>query len=370
MRRILTTGAFLVALGIVALSGCNKKAAVATKSQAAGPARIRDVVRLAGKVQPVTQVDLKSEISGRILHLRAKEGDSVSKGQVLVEIDPEPFQLKVDRAAIVVDRDKLVLQIAQRDLERSKALMKETGSVSKDAVQDLEVAVSKAALELRDAELNLRETRKDLANSRITAPMRGRLISLDVEEGEMVTSATSNSGGTSMGTVADPHKMKVEVEVGELDFPRLKLGMDVEVTSEALEKPLKGKVTFISSSAEASTASGSSSVQVFPVEVEVVDDRNLVPGLTVAVDFLFIDKPVGVAVPYSALKTGTTKGTATVNVRTRDGRTTSRQVKTGVTDYRNTEILEGLAAGDSIVAVVVEKTTSSASAGGGPPGGP
>ena len=365
MKRIVLTAAALVAS--LALSGCEKKMATTAQAKVAGPTRIRDAVRLAGKVQPVTQVDLKSEVSGRIARLHAREGDSVAKGQLLVELDPEPFQLKVDRASIVVDRSKLALQVAQRNLERSKALV-DAGSVSKDALQDLEVAASKAALDLRDAELNLRETRKDLADSRIAAPMRGRLISLDVEEGEMVAAATSMSGGTAMGTVADPRKMKVEVEVGELDFPRLKQGMEVEVTSEALSRPRKGRVTFISSSAKASTASGSSSIQVFPVEVEVDDNNELVPGLTVAVDFLFLDKQVAVAVPYSAVKTGKRKGGAVVMVRGPDGKPMPREVKTGATDYRNTEILEGLAAGDSIVVASEEKLNGKSS--GGPPGPP
>lgn len=368
MRRILLTSALSAALGIVGLTGCEKENAGVEQTEVAGPTRIRDAVRLAGKVQPVTQVDLKSEVSGRIRKLHAREGDSVSRGQLLVELDPEPFQLKVDRAAIVVDRAKLALGTARRNLERAKPLI-QTGSVSTDAVQDLEVALAKAQLDLRDAELNLRETRKDLGYSRIAAPMRGRLIALDVEEGEMVAAATSMSGGTAMGTVADPRKMKVEVEVGELDFPRLKQDMEVEVSSEALAKPLKGRVTFISSSAKASTSSGSSSIQVFPVEVEVSDNKGLVPGLTVAVDFLFLDKKVDVAVPYSAIRTGKRKGSAMVTVRGSDGKTVPKEVKTGVTDYRNTEILEGLAAGDTILAARTEKTAGASSRpSGGPPG--
>lgn len=367
MRRILSWGAAFAVLGVVGLSGCEKKSAGVEQTEVAGPSRIRDAVRLAGKVQPVTQVDLKSEVSGRIRRLHAHEGDSVAKGQLLVELDPEPFQLKVDRAAIVVDRAKLALKTAERNLDRARPLV-ETGSVSKDAAQDLEVALAKAQLDLRDAELNLRETRKDLADSRIAAPMRGRLISLDVEEGEMVAAATSMSGGTAMGTVADPRKMKVEVEVGELDFPRLKQDMEVEVSSEALGRPLKGRVTFISSSAKASTSSGSSSIQVFPVEVEVSDNKGLVPGLTVAVDFLFLDKKVDVAVPYSAIKTGKRKGNATVTVRGPDGKAVPKEVKTGVTDYRNTEILEGLAAGDTILVARTEKTAGNSNAAGGPPG--
>lgn len=107
---------------------------------------------------------------------------------------------------------------------------------------------------------------------------------------------------------------------------------------------------------------------MFPVEVEVDDNNELVPGLTVAVDFLFLDKQVAVAVPYSAVKTGKRKGGAVVMVRGPDGKPMPREVKTGATDYRNTEILEGLAAGDSIVVASEEKLNGKSS--GGPPGPP
>lgn len=382
-----------------AMAACGGKDAKETRGRmvVAGPTTLRDAVRFSGSVEPVVQVDLKAEISGRILSLPVEEGAMVKKGAVLAQLDPEPYQLKVDRAVLAVDRAKLVLSTAERDLRRIEALLS-TGTVSKDAVEDLGTAKRKAELDLRDAALQLREAKKDLASAQIRAPMDGQLIALDVEEGEMVASAEAASGGTTMGVVADPSRMKVEVEVGELDYPRLKLGMRVAVSSGSADGTgrIQGKVTFISSSARAS--SSSSSVQVFPVEITLDSpgaaphDRpaltksvaaagskpgkplrggagrdsgrtgkrlgsdsaleraaplDLVAGMTVAVDFVFMEREVPVSVPASAIQKG--KEGSTVAVKGADGKTVPRVVRVGATDYRNTEILEGLAAGDSVL---------------------
>jgi RND family efflux transporter MFP subunit len=416
-KRMLAWGMLAVAAAaMVACGGKNGKEAQG-RMVAAAPATLRDAVRFSGSVEPVVQVDLKAEISGRILSLPVEEGAKVRKGVVIAQLDPEPYQLKVDRALLALDRAKLVLSTADRDLQRSKALLS-TGTVSKDAVEDLETARRKAELDLRDASLQLREAKKDLASAQIRAPMDGQLIALDVEEGEMVASAEAASGGTTMGVVADPSRMKVEVEVGELDYPRLKPGMRVWVSSGASDGGgrVQGRVTFISSSARAS--SSSSSVQVFPVEItldadsasraprgamsESVGQRprpdhgasrdpgrsgkkggrdssaakagkergprggglDLVAGMTVAVDFVFMEREVPVAVPSSAIQKGKGPEGSTVMVKGPDGKVVSRAVRVGATDYRNTEILEGLVAGDSVLVQDVQASAPKFGPGG------
>ena len=432
MGRILTTmGVFAVAVGLSSCKGASDTPV--GRMAVVGPAKLRDAVRLSGTVQPVVQVELKAEVSGRIIKLPTKEGAMVKKGDLLVELDPVPFQLKVDRAQLVVDRMRLAVSTAKRDLSRSTALAA-TGTVSPDAVVDLETALKKAELDLRDADLQLKESAKDFSDAHVRAPMNGQLISLKVEEGEMVASAVSLSGGTTMGVVADPAKMKVVVEVGELDYPRLRLGMPVEVSSGSDgTRALKGSVTFISSSARASTASAS--IQVFPVEVTLNSDTGsgkekvegegrskgaggghgapgasdsqgrggvhqrrdsavagasegagkgndsakggkrdrkgasgesftLVAGMTVAVDFVFMEREAPIAVLQSAIQKGKE---STVLVRTADGKTESRKVRTGATDFRHIEILEGLVAGDSVL--VPESASATKKPGGGGPGG-
>ncbi len=388
----------------------------------ASGATLRDAVRLSGTVEPVVSVDLKAEVSGRIVSLPREEGAQVAKGDLLVQLDPEPFRLKVDRAQLAVDRARLSVATAKRELSRGKALVA-TGTLSADALEDLETASRKVELDERDALLQLREARKDLANASVRSPMAGRLITLNVEEGEMASAAVSANGGTELGVVADPSRMKVTVEVGELDYGRLRLGMPVEVGSGAEGGgSRRGTVSFISSSARAS--SGSSGIQVFPVEVTLSSDSAappgarvrrartegagttteavrghgdstsrgqrdtvlaggnksgsrrksggantagealvLVPGMTVAVDFVFMEREASVAVPPAAV---VRKGGASfVKVRTAQGALEERKVVTGSTDYRRIEIVEGLSAGDS---VFVAQTEASAKRGpGGPP---
>jgi len=413
MRRNLTN---VAAAGMLAaLASCRGGASAEQgRMVAAGPATLRDAVRLSGSVEPVVSVDLKAEVSGRIVALPVKEGAQVAKGELLLQLDPEPFRLKVDRAQLAVDRARLSLATTRRELDRGKALAA-TGTLSADALEDLATAVRKVELDERDAQLQLREARKDLADASVRSPMAGRLITLNVEEGEMASAAVSANGGTELGVVADPSRMKVTVEVGELDYGRLRLGMPVEVGSGAEGGgSRRGTVSFISSSARA--ASGSSGIQVFPVEVTLMSDSVavtgdrgharrarkdsalakdggaggrqgdsatagkrrsgrhadasatgeplvLVPGMTVAVDFVFMEREAAVAVPPAAVSR---KGGASfVKVRTAAGALEERKVATGATDYRRVEIVEGLAAGDS---VFVAQTETTAKRGmGGPP---
>ena len=112
---------------------------------AAAAATLRDAVRLSGTVEPVVSVDLKAEVSGRIVSLPRKEGAQVAKGDLLVQLDPEPFRLKVDRAQLAVDRARLSVATAKRELARGKALVA-TGTLSADALEDLETGSRKVEL--------------------------------------------------------------------------------------------------------------------------------------------------------------------------------------------------------------------------------
>lgn len=406
--------ATFVAAGL--LSGCGKPKEAAQKPAVAGPATIRDAVRLSGTMQPLDSVNIKSEVSGQIVRVYFREGDRVKRGQIVAQIDSSTFILARDKSALDVDRCQLVVSTAKRDLQRAKALAA-TGSVSADRIEDLDVAVQKAELDLRGAKLMLSNSVLDLVHTSIRAPMDGRLIVFPTVAGMVASSATGANGGTSLGTIADPSRLKVVVEVGELDYVRLKLAMPVEISTEN-GKPRKGHVSFVPSSARQSN--DTKTIKVFPVEVVLDDDASgLLPGMTVGVNFVFLERRAEVAVPYEAIKGGKSRGAqgaggapggkggwpgrrggdsnaksgadssrpeakklvsrnpddsgtrAIVMVR-RDGKIQPTPVLIGATDYRRTEILDGLAAGDTVW--IPEETATSASAAakggpGGPPGG-
>lgn len=418
----------LISGAAIALAACSSKPAAQNRAEVAGPTTIRDAVRLTGTIEPLDSVELKSEVSGRIVKVFFKEGDSVKRGQLILILDSVPLLLTRDKFALQVDRGNLALKIAQRELERAKEIF-QTGTVTKDRLEDLETAVQRAELDVRDAKLSLRNAELDLARTRIRAPMDGRLINFPAEVGEVASSATGVNGGSALGTIADPTKLKVVVEVGELDFGRLRLGMPVKVSSEG-GRARPGKVSFIPSSARASN--DTKTIKVFPVEV-VLDGESegILPGMTVGVDFVFLEREVAVSVPYEALKTGARAGgkgvsgktgsdsqkttmtdsgksdprsamagaggdssgrkrdrksrreggvsdvagagfatkSATVLVRgEKKGEFVPKQVKIGGTDYRRTEIVEGLAVGDTVW--VQDETANKGASKAGGPGGP
>lgn len=431
---------------IALLAGCNgrKNAASTSRSAVVGPASLRDVARLTGTVEPADTMQVKSEVTYQIKRVLVKEGDFVKKGQLLFDLDRVQLQLKHEQLVIAVATARLSLKSAQRDLERAQIQLK-NGSVSADHVQDLEIARDKDKLTLQSAELDLKSNDRDLSNTRITAPRDGQLIRLNVTEGEMAVAASSASGNV-LGVIADPTRLKVVVEVSELDFPRLKLGQKVEISTESqADKLLQGVVSYIPPSAQAS--SSNSSVMVFKVEVtldmnakpedfsEVAGgfkhhrfggaggkdsvrsqhvgkqdghreggdsaraaawkqkakereakaekiNTTLVPGMTVNVDFVFVERKVDLAVPYDMVSTAADGATKIVWVRgkAKDGEEKVRRrpsalagdfhpkrIQAGATDYKSYEILSGLSAGDTIFAA---PDTSAKSGKKGGPGGP
>lgn len=438
MSRNLSASLSLAAVCVLAMTGCNAKKATPNRSEVASPTTIRDAVRLTGTIEPLDSVDLKSEVSGRITKVFFQEGDAVKRGQLILQLDTVPLLLSRDKFALQVDRADLALKIARRDVDRTKALVA-TGSVTANLLEDLDVAVQRAQLDLRDAKLSLRNAELDLSRTKIRSPMDGRLINFPAEVGEVASSATGINGGSALGTIADPTKLKVVVEVGELDFGRLRLGMPVKVSTEG-GRPRPGRVSFIPSSARAS--SDTKTIKVFPVEV-VLDGESdgILPGMTVGVDFVFLEKDVAVSVPFEAVKSGKAGGrskgsgslaadtakttdsvvakpgsahrgaadsaavartdgksgregangragrsgpgrskasdssngavaikSGTVLVRGEKGEFVSRSVKIGVTDYRRTEIVDGLAVGDTVW-ILDDAAAGKSAAGARGPGG-
>ena len=346
--RLLVAGCALLA-GCTFFAGCQAK--IKGRNAIAGPATIRDGVRLSGTAEPVDSVDIKPEVSGRIVKVLVSEGDTVRPGQLLLQIDTVPFILARNTSRLQVGRTQLALATAQRDLARANSL-DSTGSVSKDQLQDLQVAVKNAALNLSAANLALQSSNLDLLHTHIVSPMAGVLITFSVAVGTVASSAEGINGGTNLGTIADPSRLKVVVEVGELDYPRLVLGMPVQISTEGAV-PRSGHISFIPSSARAST--DTKTIMVFPLEA-VLDSssKGLMPGMTVGVDFVFLQKKVAVAIPYESIQTGSstsgdTSGSAgTVLVKDPKGVLVSKPIRIGVTDYRNTEVRQGLSAGDTV----------------------
>jgi len=234
-----------------------------------------------GKVEPLTTVNIKSELAGEVKKLFVQEGDSVKTGDQLALVQQESSQARqVAQARASLERAKLDLGDAERDLERKRELY-EKGFIAEKDVEDAETSYksSKIQYELAEKQLWLvlggteparpqSLASKDFDNIIVKSPISGVVINLNVEEGEMITSGTQafGGGGTSLMTIADLSKMIVKTNINEVDVGKVKVGQTVNIGFDAIrDKVYQGVVKKI---APAGTIEGN--IVVYPVELEIL----------------------------------------------------------------------------------------------------
>jgi HlyD family secretion protein len=316
---------------------------------------LTEAVSASGKIQPEVEVKISPDVSGEIIALYVKEGDSVKKGQLLLKIKPENYLSAVDRFKAGVNQSKATseqtksaiaraesqLLRAQMDFNRQKQLLEdkvisqsdfETSETNlKIARQDLEA--SKSSFEasrfgINSAEAALKDADENLRKTNIYAPMSGIVSKLAVELGERVV-GTSQMAGTELLRIANLNNMEVRVNVNENDIVKVGLGDTVVVDVDAYtasNKKFKGLVTQIANTANglgtsvagAASSNSTESVTEFEVRISILPAsyRSLIdvkkglkypfkPGMTATVDIVTQAKSNVVSVPISAVTTRT-----------------------------------------------------------------
>jgi HlyD family secretion protein len=245
-------------------------------------------VTASGQVQPHTKVDLSADITGRVVRLAVKDGDMVTKGQFLLEIDPTQYQANVERATAAVAsarsqsaQAKPSLLQAQRNYDRLAALKKANPTlVSDEQLEQLrtQVEVAQAQLEAANhavdqATASMRDARSSLSKTTIVAPMSGRITRLNVEQGETAIMGTLNKDAATLLTIADMSLLETKVKVDETDVSRIKIGDSTVIQLDAFpDTTFIGRVSEISNSsvkAGITGGTGSSSDQAIDYEVTI-----------------------------------------------------------------------------------------------------
>ncbi len=266
-------------------------------------------VREVGVVDPVTKVDVKSAVSGRVLSLKVREGAVVQKGDVLAEIEPDVNQAQSlsDVQASVKDAE-LRLQDAERDYAVQKSLF-EQGLLGKDPFRASEIKRDQAKETLRAAQMRYQivEDRgipisgnASSQNARVTSPMSGVVIKKGVELGETVTSGVSSfNAGTVLFTVADLKSLIIRVNLNEVDIAKVHVGQPVRISLDAYpQKVFTGKVSFVSPSAELVEK-----IKVFKVEVTLDElGDSFKTGMSANVEILGEKRANAVSIPLEALQ--------------------------------------------------------------------
>ncbi|HET8650174.1 MAG TPA: efflux RND transporter periplasmic adaptor subunit [Gemmatimonadales bacterium] len=381
----------VVIIGGVVMMGAAKRRNRATEVRMEQVKRRNLVaaVTASGKIDAKTSVDVSADITGRIIKIGVKEGDLVKKGQFLLQIDPAQYEATVSQAeAIVATNEASLVQAranmdqAERALRRAKELSQAGKSlISPEAVEQAQTAfdVAKAnysasQAQVGQAKAGLQEAKDNLAKTRLTAPMDGRVVRLAVEEGEVAVPGTFSRETGLLMTIADLSVILAKVQVDETDVIRLAKGDSVQVSIDAFpDTTFVGRVTKISNSAQLAAAQQGSnnSDQAVDYDVEVTLDNpppDIRPDLSATARIVTATRKQALSIPIIALtvrdhapvpneskpaapgdsnkaKTQETEGVFVV----RDGIAHFRPVKVGIAGDEAFEVLDGVREGETIV---------------------
>jgi HlyD family secretion protein len=268
--------ALVVVLVVMKVMGAfGKDEGLKVNTEKASKRTLIETVSASGKIYPEIEVKLSPDISGEIVELNVKEGDSVRRGQVLARVYADIYDSERDRAAAAVAQSQsqvnnssaamqavmVRLEQARVQYERQQKLYDDK-VISKSELETAETSFKTAQADLNAAkqgiiggQANVQSARtglvianKNLGRATITAPMDGVVSLLAVKKGERVV-GTAQMAGTEILRIADMNKIELRVDVGENDIPKVHLGDSALVEVEAYSnRKFKGIVTQIASS--------------------------------------------------------------------------------------------------------------------------
>ena len=347
-------------------------------------------VTASGQVQPRTKVDVSADVTGRIVRLAVKEGQMVSKGQFLLQIDPEQASAAVQRmeAGLAAGRAQMAQAKAsfvqsQRSYERSAEIKKTNPQlISDEQLEQLRTTMEvnqalyeSARFQVEQGAAQLRDARQSLTKTTIVAPMSGRVTRLNVEEGETAIMGTLNKDAATLLTIADMSVLETKVKVDETDVARISVGDSAMIEIDAFpDTTFIGRVVEISNSSVKSVTQQAAdqaidyevTIQLLNAPAETRPDFSATAKIitdtrtqTLSIPIIALtvrenekvggDTAVGLGKAPPAKEVGK-KDVEGVFVVGKDNRVTFRPVKVGVAGEKYFEVVSGLQPGEKIVA--------------------
>lgn len=368
------------------LVACVATTLVACKTKTTGPAPLPTTtvtrgdiavrVQATGSVEPIDPVDIKSKAQGMILQMPVEVGARVEKGALIAQIDPRDVKNQFDQAMAddVVSAASLIK--ALRDRARQDSLF------ARHVITAAEHDSSKSTIAAAQADMVSKRASLDLARQKtedasMEAPIGGTIISRPVTQGQIITSATSANGGTTLMTIADLNRVRMRVTIDEVEMGNVRVGESASVLVDAFpDRPFQGVIEKVEPQAVVTQG-----VTFFPVLVSISNKEGLLmPGMNGEVTIKAADLTGVLQVPIDAvrptnelapvarmfslpvdtligqLRRDLVGGEGTTGVPGRyaivalpTGGYEMRLVKTGPTDLRVMEIVSGLKEGDRVV---------------------
>lgn len=303
---IIITG---VVLGLT-LFNRDKNNSINYKKEAVERGNIEALVVTSGTINPVTIVDVGSQISGRIVHLYTDFNSLVKKGQVVAKLDPSLFLTRVKQneanyqsAVASLEKAKVNLENLKKQYDRALNLF-EKNLISYEEKETTETQYYSSKADLQSAEARLEQAKSQLDSSRIDlaytiikSPIDGIVISRNINVGQTV--AASFQAPVLFKIANDLSRMQVECDVDEADIGKVKEDQNVRFTVDAFPgKNFMGRVTQVRYSPEIIQ-----NVVTYMTIVEVKNpERKLRPGMTATVSVITGEAKNVLKVPNAALR--------------------------------------------------------------------
>ena len=303
-------------------------------------------IEVSGDVAPEFQLEVKTEVGGKIRALHVVPGQVVARGEVLCEIDDTDLKNQKASAQTTVEGAQLSVDHSQGNFERGKELFA-AKLITKEAFENLSSDLALAKNTFVKAERALQTIVDQISKTKVVAPTAGTVLSVPVIEGQVVVSAASVNSGTTLMTVADLSKLLVDTNINQIDVTRLQIRQAVKLTVESVkEETMDGRVTFI-----APVASIKNGVKGFQVKALIANPTSrLRPGMTVNMVVPVAHANGVVAIPVSAVFKSENDHTVVYLLGELE-KPEQREITVGISSLEFAEIKSGIKPGDRVLMV-------------------
>lgn len=362
-RKFVTIGGLLLVLGVCAycFHGCSSKEKINWQTDQVTRHSMSDMVSATGTVEPVTKVDVGTQVSGIVDKIYVDYNSVVKKGQLIAEMDKITLQAELESQEAQLANAKAEYDYQQKNYTRNKVLF-EKELISDSDYETATYNYEKAKSAYEKSQADIIKVRRNLGYAVITSPIDGVVISREVEEGQTVAAGFETP---TLFTIArDLTEMQVIADVDEADIGQVVEGQRVTFSVDAYPNDVfEGVVTQVRLEATVE-----SNVVTYEVVISAPNpDLKLKPGLTATVLIYTLEKENALTIPPKALRFVPDATVAEANgitlmpihidnpalqktVWVKDGQTLEeKEVQTGTSTTSLTEVLGGLTEGQEIV---------------------
>jgi HlyD family secretion protein len=332
-KKLIIGGVIVLALAGMAYANLsfNRTTGIQVTTEKIGRQDLEAIVTASGKIQPKRSVNISAETMGKVVDLQVVEGQPVTRGQLLLQIDPrnletavanrqanlESSRLQLAQTEAQIRNARVSLAQAKADLERANSLLAQgllpreqydrtvnAVETAETNVQIQEQSAQTQAQRIKQAEADLDSAKYDLNKVTVVSPIDGIVTRRNIEEGETAVVGTMNNAGTVLLTIADLSVIETEIEVDETDIPFISIGQPAKITIDAIpDREFPGRVTEVGNSpiqatAGATTQRATNFKVVVTIDGAVPDVR---PGFTCTAVITTATRAKAVAVPIQAM---------------------------------------------------------------------